>query len=87
MEKAVSFTVKQSIIPRTGILAGVSTGKYDAAVTAILFTAERMKVLDFTTPVAQSVDDDLKPKNDRSIIWAKDFSASRLASRRAAPSS
>jgi Bacterial extracellular solute-binding proteins, family 3 len=39
-----------------GILPGVTTGKYDAAVTAILVTQERMKTLDFCRPVVESVD-------------------------------
>ncbi len=34
-KKAVKFDVRQDIIPWTGILPGVTTGKYDAAVTAV----------------------------------------------------
>ena len=37
-KKKVGFEVRQDIIPWTGILPGVSTGKYDAAVTAVLVT-------------------------------------------------
>ena len=44
------FEVRQDIIPWTGILPGVTTGKYDAAVTAVLVTQERMKTLDFCAP-------------------------------------
>jgi polar amino acid transport system substrate-binding protein len=34
LRKFVSFEIKQEIIPWTGLLAGVSTGKYDIAIRA-----------------------------------------------------
>ena len=71
--KKVSFDVRQAIIPWTGVLPGVTTGKYDAAVTAILVTLERMKTLDFCSPVAESVDYYLKRKNDDKIHSIKDL--------------
>ena len=55
-KKKAGFDIRQDIIPWTGILPGVTTGKYDAAVTAILVTQERMKTLDFCSPVAELVD-------------------------------
>jgi polar amino acid transport system substrate-binding protein len=73
-KKKVNFEVRQDIIPWTGILPGVSTGKYDAAVTAVLVTQERMKTLDFCAPVAESVDYYLKRKNDNRIHGIKDLS-------------
>ena len=73
MQKKLPFQVKQEIIPWTGILSGVSTGKYDAAVTAILVTQERMKVLDFCSPVAESVDYYMKRKGDSRISAIKDL--------------
>jgi len=73
-KKKVGFEVRQDIIPWTGILPGVSTGKYDAAVTAVLVTQERMKVLDFCAPVAESVDYYLKRKGDKRIQGIKDLS-------------
>jgi len=36
MRKAAPFEIKQEILPWTGILAGVSTGKYDVAITAVI---------------------------------------------------
>jgi polar amino acid transport system substrate-binding protein len=74
MRKTVSFEIRQDIIPWTGILPGVATGKYDAAVTAVLVTAERMKTLDFVSPVAQSVDYYLKRASDTGITAIKDLS-------------
>ncbi|MGA2940394.1 MAG: transporter substrate-binding domain-containing protein [Xanthobacteraceae bacterium] len=73
-KKTVKFDVRQDIIPWTGILPGVTTGKYDAAVTAVLVTQERMKTLDFCSPVAESVDYYLKRKDDKSIHDIKDLS-------------
>ncbi len=77
-KKTVDFKVRQDIIPWTGILPGVTTGKYDAAVTAVLVTKERMKTLDFCSPVAESVDYYLKRKNDKSIQSVKDLSGKAL---------
>jgi polar amino acid transport system substrate-binding protein len=74
MKKSLGFEVRQDIVPWTGILPGVTTGKYDAAVTAILVTAERMKTLDFCSPVAESTDYYLKRKGDPKIKSLKDLS-------------
>ena len=68
------FEIRQDIIPWTGILPGVTTGKYDAAVTAVLVTQERMKTLDFCAPVAELVDYYLKRKGDKKIQGIKDLS-------------
>ena len=45
LRKSVPFEVRQEIIPWTGLLAGVSTGKYDMALTAVLITKERSQSL------------------------------------------
>ncbi len=72
-KKTAGVEIRQDIIPWTGILPGVTTGKYDAAVTAILVTQERMKTLDFCSPVAESVDYYLKRKGDKRINAVKDL--------------
>jgi polar amino acid transport system substrate-binding protein len=72
-KKKAGFEIRQDIIPWTGILPGVTTGKYDAAVTAILVTQERMKTLDFCSPVVESVDYYLKRKGDKKIQGIKDL--------------
>ena len=77
-KKKAGFDIRQDIIPWTGILPGVTTGKYDAAVTAILVTQERMKTLDFCSPVAESVDFYLKRKNDNKIRAIKDLNGLTL---------
>ena len=78
LRKFVPFEIKQEIIPWTGLLAGVSTGKYDIAMTAALITKERVQSLDFSMPIAAVVDFYLKRKNDDSIKSIKDLSGKPL---------
>jgi polar amino acid transport system substrate-binding protein len=74
LRKAAPFEVKQEIIPWTGLLAGVSTGKYDVALTAAIITKERKKSLDFTSPIADATHYYVKRKGDTSITSVKDLS-------------
>ena len=43
VKKKIGFDVKQQVMPWAGILPGVTTGKYDMAMTAVLVTDERKK--------------------------------------------
>ncbi|UST53342.1 transporter substrate-binding domain-containing protein [Comamonadaceae bacterium OTU4NAUVB1] len=52
--KQVTWKVEQQIIPWSGLLPGVTTGKYDVALTAVVVTAERARRLDFTMPIADA---------------------------------
>jgi polar amino acid transport system substrate-binding protein len=54
VKKSLPFQVHQEILPWAGILPGVTTGKYDVAVTAVLVTAVRKPTFDFASPVAES---------------------------------
>ena len=72
-KKTVPFEVKQEIIPWTGLLAGVSTGKYDVAVTAAIITKERAKSLDFSMPIADATHYFVKRKGDSRIKEIKDL--------------
>src|ERR1700730_798878 len=74
LRKYAPFEVKQEILPWTGILAGVSTGKYDAAITAVIITKERKQSLDFTSPIADATHYYVKRKDDKSISSIKDLS-------------
>jgi len=65
--KTVPFEVQQQIIPWTGLLPGVTTGKYDVAVTAAIVTKDRLKSLDFTMPIADATAYYAKRKGDDSI--------------------
>ena len=74
LRKYAPFEIKQEILPWTGILAGVSTGKYDVAITAAIITKERKKSLDFTSPIADATHYYVKRKGDSSISAVKDLS-------------
>jgi polar amino acid transport system substrate-binding protein len=74
LRKYAPFEIKQEILPWTGILAGVSTGKYDVAITAAIITKERKKSLDFTSPTADATHYYVKRKGDASIAGVKDLS-------------
>ena len=54
IKKSLPFKVQQTVIPWAGILPGVTTGKYDIAVTAVLVTDVRKPAFTFSSPVAQS---------------------------------
>jgi len=73
LRKYAPFPVKQEILPWTGILAGVSTGKYDVAITAVIITKERKQSLDFTSPIADATHYYVKRKDDKSISSIKDL--------------
>jgi polar amino acid transport system substrate-binding protein len=74
LKKYAPFEIKQEILPWTGILAGVSTGKYDVAITAAIITKERKQSLDFTSPIADATHYYVKKKSDTSIKAIKDLS-------------
>ncbi|GJD50798.1 L-cystine-binding protein FliY [Methylobacterium crusticola] len=74
LKKEAGFPVNQQILPWTGILAGVATGKYDCAITAAIITKERSQSLDFTSPIADATHYYVKRKSDASIRGIKDLS-------------
>jgi polar amino acid transport system substrate-binding protein len=74
MKAEAKFDLRQENIPWTGLLAGVSSGKYDAAVTGALINQERLKAFDFAMPVAANMHKYLKRKSDNSIKSIKDLS-------------
>jgi polar amino acid transport system substrate-binding protein len=74
LRKYAPFEIRQEILPWTGLLAGVSTGKYDIAITAAIITKERVQSLDFTSPIADATHYYVKRKSDASISAIKDLS-------------
>ena len=74
MKAGAKFDLRQEILPWTGLLAGVSSGKYDAAVTGSLINKERAKAFDFAMPIAANMHYYLKRANDTSIKSIKDLS-------------
>jgi polar amino acid transport system substrate-binding protein len=73
LRKVFPVEIRQEVIPWTGLLAGVATGKYDVAVTAAMITKERVKTLDFSVPIADSTHYYVKRKGDDSIKGIKDL--------------
>lgn len=55
VRKQLGVTVKQQVMPWSGILPGVTTGKFDMAVSAVLATDERKKTFDFLSPTSEAV--------------------------------
>ena len=84
LRKYAPFEIKQQILPWTGILAGVSTGKYDAAITAAIITKERKQSLDFTSPIADATHYYVKRKDDKSRSPPSRTSAARRSACRPA---
>ena len=78
LKKGAGFEVRQEILPWQGILPGVASGKYDAAVTAAVITDERVKSLDFTMPIAESTMAYVKRKGDTRIKTVQDLNGKTL---------
>lgn len=55
VRKKIGVEIKQQVMPWAGILPGVTTGKYDMALSAVLMTDERKKTFDFTSPLSESI--------------------------------
>lgn len=69
-----SFKIDQQIIPWTGLLPGVASGKYDVALTAAVITPERVKSLDFTMPIAEATQYYVIRKDESDIKSVADLS-------------
>lgn len=67
LRKYAKFNVDQSILPWTGLLAAVSTGQYDMALTGAVITDDRLKVFDFTPPWASAQHYFVKRAGDDSL--------------------
>jgi polar amino acid transport system substrate-binding protein len=68
------FEIRQQIIPWQGLLAGVETGKYDAAITAAVITEDRFENLDFAMPISEATHYYVKRAGDESIQSVADLS-------------
>jgi polar amino acid transport system substrate-binding protein len=78
LKKQAGFEIRQEILPWQGILPGVASGKYDAAITAAVITDERAKSLAFTRPIAESTMAYVKRTGDDRIKTLKDLSGKTL---------
>lgn len=52
LKKYAKFQIRQEILPWTGLLAAVTTGKYDTAITGSIVSQERLQVFNFVAPIA-----------------------------------
>jgi len=78
LRKSSGMDIRQEMIPWTGLLPGVASGKYDAAVTAALISKDRQQFLDFSSPIAEATDYYVKRKGDPAITGIKDLSGKKL---------
>jgi polar amino acid transport system substrate-binding protein len=78
LRKTAGFEIRQEILPWQGILPGVASGKYDAAVSAAVITDERAKSLDFTMPISESTMAYVKRKGDNRIKSIKELTGMTL---------
>lgn len=74
LRKYAKFEIRQEILPWTGLLAAVSTGKYDTAITGSIISKERLAVFNFVAPVAEATHYYIKRKNDDRIKTVADLS-------------
>jgi polar amino acid transport system substrate-binding protein len=73
LRKYAKFEIRQEILPWTGLLAAVSTGKYDTAITGSIVSQERLQVFNFAPPIAGATHYYIKRKNDNRIQKVADL--------------
>lgn len=78
LRKYAKFHVEQSILPWTGLLAAVSTGQYDMALTGAVVTDERLNVFNFTPPWASAQHYFVKRAGDNSLNTIADLSGKKV---------
>ncbi|MFT6980703.1 MAG: polar amino acid transport system substrate-binding protein [Marinobacter psychrophilus] len=54
VEKETGLELRQTTLPWSGVLPGITSGKFDIALSAVLVTEARKPNFDFTTPTAAS---------------------------------
>lgn len=67
------FKVQQEVLPWTGLLAAVTAGKYDAAITGAGVTEERLAAFNYAPPVSADISHYIRRANDNSIKGIKDL--------------
>ncbi len=73
-----SFKVTQEQLPWTGLLAAVTAGKYDVAITGAGVTEERLAKFDYAPPICLNVTYYIKRKGDDRIGGIKDLSGLKV---------
>ena len=72
------FEVTQEQLPWTGLLAAVTAGKYDAAITGAGVTEERLAKFDYAPPICLNVTYYITRKDDDRISGIKDLSGLKV---------
>ena len=78
LKKYAKFNVEQSILPWTGLLASVSTGQYDMALTGAVVTDERLNIFNYTPPLASAQHYFVKRAGDETINTIADLSGKKV---------
>ena len=78
LRKYAKFNINQSILPWTGLLAAVSTGQYDMALTGAVITDERLNVFNFTPPWASAQHYFVKRADDKTLNTIADLSGKKV---------
>lgn len=73
LRKYAKFEIRQEILPWTGLLAAVSTGKYDTAITGSIVSQERLQVFNFAPPIAGATHYYIKRVKDNRIRGVADL--------------
>jgi polar amino acid transport system substrate-binding protein len=73
LKKYAEFEIRQEILPWTGLLAAVSTGKYDTAITGSIVSRERLQVFNFVAPIAEATHYYIKRAKDDRIKTVADL--------------
>ncbi|MFT5659076.1 MAG: polar amino acid transport system substrate-binding protein, partial [Gammaproteobacteria bacterium] len=72
------FEVTQEQLPWTGLLAALSAGKYDVAITGAGVTEDRLSKFDYAPPICLNVSYYIKRKGDDRIGGIKDLSGLKV---------
>lgn len=72
--KYVPFKVKSEVMPWTGLLPSVLSGKYDVAITGAVVTPERLRAFDFAPPYASAQHYAIIRADDNDIKTVADLS-------------
>ncbi len=78
LEDYADFEVRQDILPWTGLLASVSSGQYDMALTGASVTDERLRVFNYAPPFASAQHFYIKRAGDDRINSIEDLSGMTL---------
>lgn len=78
LRKYAPFKVTQEQLPWTGLLAAVTAGKYDVAITGAGVTEKRLSIFNYAPPISLNVTYYLTRKGDDRIKGIKDLSGLKV---------